>query len=176
MLVSSASIPLTFQFNATEQGFRQFSANQQNKKTEDSHSRTETVDPEKSLDEQRLLQKLKIRDREVRAHELAHVSAGGQHITSGASFSFETGPDGRQYAVSGEVGIDTSAVPGDPAATLQKSQQVIRAALAPANPSAQDRRVASQAAVVAQQARLELVLQKQNSNVTSMGKNLDTFA
>ena len=102
------------------------------------------------------LQKLKNRDREVRAHELAHMAAGGQYVTSGAQFSYQKGQDGRLYAIGGEVGIDTSRVPGDPRATLLKAQTVMRAALAPAQPSSQDRQVAANAAVMQQQARAEL--------------------
>jgi len=87
---------------------------------------------------------LKKRDREVRAHERAHAAAGGQY-TGAPSFSYETGPDGRQYAVSGEVAIDASPIAGDPQATITKMQIVRSAALAPAKPSGQDRAVAAQA-------------------------------
>lgn len=38
---------------------------------------------------------------------------------------YKTGPDGVKYAVSGEVLIDTSRVPGDPQATLQKAQLIL---------------------------------------------------
>jgi hypothetical protein len=106
--------------------------------------------------ESRELQDLKQRDREVRQHEQAHVAAGGAYVRGGASFSTQRGPDGRQYAVGGEVQIDTSAVPGDPAATIRKMQVVRSAALAPANPSAQDRSVAAQASSTENEARAEL--------------------
>jgi len=109
-----------------------------------------------SPEEQREIEKLKARDREVRAHEAAHLAAAGGHARSGASFSYQRGPDGVLYAVGGEVSIDTSPVPGDPQATLAKALQVQRAALAPADPSAQDRQVAAQAAAMAIQARREL--------------------
>ena len=65
--------------------------------------------------EKKQVQKLKNRDREVRAHEAAHLAAAGPYATRGASFSYQKGPDGRQYAVGGEVGIDSSEVPNDPA-------------------------------------------------------------
>jgi len=84
---------------------------------------------------------LRRRDGEVRAHESAHMAAGGSLVRGGASFTYEVGPDGRTYAVGGEVSIDTSSVPGDPAATMRKMQQVRAAALAPASPSGQDRAV-----------------------------------
>lgn len=103
---------------------------------------------------------LKHRDQEVRRHEQAHKGAAGSLSTSGPSFEYQTGPDGRRYAVGGEVNIDTSAVPGDPRATIAKMQQVRRAALAPANPSGQDRSVAAKAASIEQQARAELTAER----------------
>lgn len=106
------------------------------------------------------IQKLQSRDREVRAHEAAHVAAGGQHVTSGASFTYQRGPDGRLYAVGGEVSISTSAVPSDPQATLAKAEIVRRAALAPAEPSSQDLRVASDATRMASRARVDIAIQQ----------------
>jgi hypothetical protein len=122
------------------------------------------VAPAPSPEEQRTLQQLQARDREVRAHELAHVAAGAGLVHSGASFAYQRGPDGRFYAVGGEVGIDTSAVPGDPLATQRKAEQIIRAALAPAQPSGQDRAVAAQAANMAMEARLQQALEASSSN------------
>lgn len=101
------------------------------------------------------VRELRARDREVRAHEQAHLAAAGPHARGGASYTFATGPDGRRYAVGGEVQIDTSPA-GDPAATLAKARQIQRAALAPAQPSPQDRRVAADAAAMAASARAEL--------------------
>ncbi len=112
-----------------------------------------------SPEERQVLQQLQARDREVRAHELAHVAAGAGLVRSGAAFSYQRGPDGRFYAVGGEVGIDTSAVPGDPVATQRKAEQIQRAALAPAQPSGQDRAVAAQAARMAMEARLQQALE-----------------
>lgn len=111
--------------------------------------------------EQRVLEKLKARDREVRAHEQAHLSAAGNLATSGASFTYQKGPDGQRYAIGGEVGIDSARVPGDPEATIQRAQQIRRAALAPASPSAQDRSVAVSASTTEQKAQAELAKQLQ---------------
>ena len=122
------------------------------------------------------VQKLKNRDREVRAHELAHLSAGGQYITSGAQYTFQKGPDGRLYAVGGEVGIDTSPVVGDPRATLMKAQVIMQAALAPAEPSAQDRQVAARAAVMLQQARVALQSTQDGRAKSENGQRLDIQA
>ena len=98
---------------------------------------------------------LKRRDAEVRTHEQAHAAAGGPYAGA-PRFRFVRGPDGKFYAVAGEVTIDTSAVPGNPQATIRKMQQVIRAALAPQEPSAQDRRVAAEAERKIMQARQEI--------------------
>lgn len=106
--------------------------------------------------EYRELQELKERDREVRQHEQAHVAAGGQYVRGGASYSYQRGPDGQQYATSGEVDIDVAPIPGDPAGTIRKMQVVRSAALAPAEPSAQDRSVAAEASRAEAEARVEL--------------------
>jgi hypothetical protein len=111
--------------------------------------------------EREQIQELAARDREVRAHEQAHAAVAGQYGGS-PTYSFVRGPDGVSYAVSGEVEIDTSPVPGDPEATLRKAQQLRRAANAPAEPSAQDGRVAAQAAQMEQEARVELRAQEIN--------------
>lgn len=105
--------------------------------------------------EQQLVSRLAARDRLVRAHEAAHLAAGAGLITRGASFTYETGPDGKRYAVGGEVGIDVSKgrTPED---TLARAERIRAAALAPADPSAQDRQVASEAARMAAEARLEI--------------------
>jgi len=105
--------------------------------------------------ERRKVEQLKQRDREVKEHERAHASVGGG-IAGQPTFKFTTGPDGKQYAVAGEVQIDTSAVRGNPQATIRKLEQVKRAALAPSNPSSQDRRVAARAEASITAARQEL--------------------
>lgn len=110
---------------------------------------------EQQQKEQRLITELATRDRAVRAHEQAHASVGGQHAGS-PTYSFQRGPDGVNYAVGGEVAIDTSAVPNDPEATLRKAQIIRAAASAPAEPSPQDRRVAAQAASLENEAHAQI--------------------
>ncbi|NOQ94037.1 MAG: hypothetical protein GQ547_05290 [Methylophaga sp.] len=102
------------------------------------------------------IQELKSRDQLVRAHESAHIAAGSGITRGGANFSFQRGPDGVQYAIGGEVKIDASKVAGDPEATLQKAEQIQAAALAPTQPSTQDRNVAAKAAQMAVEARAEI--------------------
>jgi hypothetical protein len=118
------------------------------------------------VDQQRrdlALQELRNRDREVRAHEQAHLAAGGSY-TSSVSYSFVVGPDGRRYAIGGNVDVDTTPVRDDPEATLEKARQVRAAALAPANPSPQDRQVAAEATQMAQEARMELRMERQEES------------
>lgn len=110
------------------------------------------------------LLKLAQTDREVRAHEQAHLAAAGPYARGGATFTFERGPDGRLYAVAGEVAIDTSPVAGDPAETLRKAEAIRAAALAPADPSTQDRAVAAAAAQMAAVAQAELAQQRVSEN------------
>ena len=143
---------------------------------DESSSSNKNVSSNKSEDllEQRQLQTLKTRDREVKAHELAHASVGGKYA-SGASYTYEKGSDGVLYAVAGEVSISTSAISGDPRATLEKAQIVQRAALAPASPSPQDRSVATSASALAQKARVEIVQLLEIESYSDTPKNSNTL-
>lgn len=118
------------------------------------------VEEEQKRQDETVLRQLRARDREVRAHEAAHVAAGGSLVRGGPSFTLQRGPDGRSYAIGGEVQLDTSAVPNDPEATLRKSDQVRAAALAPAQPSPQDLRVAANANQLAARARIDIAIQR----------------
>lgn len=123
---------------------------------------TETTPTGKELSKEELaaLTKLQKRDKEVRAHEQAHMAAAGKYSTGGPSFTYQKGPDGNSYAIGGEVGVDMSKE-SDPNATIQKMRAVKRAALAPASPSSVDRQVAAQASVKESQARKELAQEQE---------------
>jgi len=110
-----------------------------------------------------LIAQLKRRDREVRAHEQAHRAAAGPYA-SAPKFTYQKGPDGKNYAIGGEVQIDTSPIPGDPEATKRKADQIRAAAMAPASPSAQDRAVAADAAAMAIKAQMEIASQQREEN------------
>ncbi len=131
------------------------------KESENLKSSAEKSDNEKNSvddlteEERRQVDELKKRDAEVKAHEQAHIAAGGAYVSGGASYEYEQGPDHQNYAVGGEVSIDTSAE-NTPEATIRKMQIVKRAALAPQKPSGQDRSVAAQAAQAESRARIEL--------------------
>ncbi|MCG8565326.1 MAG: hypothetical protein MI747_09625 [Desulfobacterales bacterium] len=118
-----------------------------------------------------MVEELKKADAEVRQHEMAHVAAGGGLIASGATFSYQKGPDGNNYAVAGEVRIDAAPVPGDPEATIQKMNQVKAAALAPASPSSQDQKVAANASAHTAKAMAELAILRaaQETKTTEAG-------
>ncbi len=122
----------------------------------------EAAEAEQQAKDQQQIQQLAERDREVRAHEQAHAAVGGQ-LAGSPSYTFERGPDGVSYAVGGEVSISSGAVPGDPEATLANARIVQQAALAPAEPSPQDRRVAADAAQLQQQAIQEIAQQAQEA-------------
>lgn len=117
------------------------------------------------------LRELKRRDAEVRAHERAHMAAGGQYVAGGPSYEYQQGPDGRQYAIGGHVSIDASSIPDDPEADLAKARQVRRAALAPGEPSAQDRAVAARAA--AQESRAARARSEEKAQNGENGENGD---
>ena len=111
-------------------------------------------------DEQEVVNELRTRDAEVRSHEAAHMAAGGG-LTGGMSLSYQVGPDGKRYAIGGEVSIDAS--PGStPEETVLKAQKIRAAALAPAEPSAQDRAVAARAGQMESDARSQLRVQQAN--------------
>jgi hypothetical protein len=117
--------------------------------------------------EKQEIAQLKQRDREVRSHEQAHLSALGQYARGGASYTLETGPDGKQYAVGGEVPVDVSPEK-TPEETIRKAQTVRRGALAPSDPSTADRQVAASASQLEAQARAEMV--KENQQASSSEK------
>jgi hypothetical protein len=125
---------------------------------------------------------LRSRDAEVRAHESAHVAAGGRYVTGGASYSYQRGPDGRMYAIGGEVGIDTAAVPDNPQATALKMRTVRAAALAPAEPSGADRAVAAAASAQEGIAMAQMANERKTgaqgpkSGETDPGSIVDVFA
>ncbi|WP_206197899.1 putative metalloprotease CJM1_0395 family protein [Thiomicrospira sp. S5] len=162
--VSTSSSSTASQNNTSSNRERDSQAGRSNTISQAEKAPTEksaSSDQQVEREVQRVISELKSRDREVKAHEQAHLAAGGQHVTGGANYSYQTGPDGRRYAIGGEVGIDTSPVSGDPQATLAKAQQIRAAALAPAEPSSQDRKVAAQASQMAAEARADIMDTKQ---------------
>jgi hypothetical protein len=128
-------------------------ADQESAGKENAESKQEQQNDDKKVDDKEV-RGLRERDREVRMHEQAHAAVGGQYAGA-PSYEYESGPDGKRYAVGGEVSIDVSAEK-TPADTIRKMQQVKAAALAPAEPSAQDYKVAADATQQEKSARSEL--------------------
>lgn len=137
------------------------------------------------------ISKLKARDTQLRQHEQAHHAASAGVDVSSASFTYQRGPNGVNYAVSGDVRIDTTA-PRDPEARLAQAAMIGDVALAPADPTPTDRAVAAKAQQMTQQARAEIAQQissTQPQNITlpsnqglsqdaqnPVPKRIDTFA
>jgi len=144
---------------------KQSTASRADKDQESSTTSNKTDASNQELTEQdlQIVEELKSRDREVRAHEQAHKSIGGQYAGA-ISLSYQSGPDGQRYAVGGEVPIDVSPIPGDPQATIVKMTIVKAAATAPAQPSTQDIMVAAEAGRIQMEAQTEL-LQKNNEDL-----------
>jgi hypothetical protein len=117
-------------------------------------------DNELSEEEQKQVQELKEIDRKVRQHEMAHLAAAQGIAVSGANFEYKRGPDGMNYAVGGDVQIDASKE-RDPEATIDKARRIVTAALAPSDPSPQDRSVAAKARAMEAEARAELAKEGQ---------------
>ncbi len=132
-------------------------ANDSGSKSADVEMRSSKLSADIELEqaELKVVQQLATRDREVKAHEQTHAAIGGKYAGA-PSFDFTSGPDGRLYATSGKVSIDTSAVENDPRATLEKAQVIIRAALSVSDPSPADRQIAAEAKSLALQALSEL--------------------
>ena len=118
------------------------------------------VSPGKPLapEQERIVEKLAARDRDVRAHEAAHLAVAGA-LANGVQYTYELGPDGKLYAIAGDVKI---TVPGglSPEQELADARQLRAAAEAPSDPSGQDMTVASQANEMEAEALAEIAKQK----------------
>lgn len=119
--------------------------------------------------EQKVVDALKKRDTEVRQHEQAHMTAGQGIVLSGPTYEYQTGPDGKQYAIGGEVKIDTS-MPSDPEEAVRKARKIKTAALAPSEPSSQDMRVSQKAQSMEQTARQELARVQSYKKTSEQGE------
>lgn len=141
-------------FSGDPQLRQNFSSDKVSLSVEGKQASQENNSQELSEEEQKKVQELKDRDREVRVHEQAHAAVGGQYAGS-PSYEYESGPDNKRYAVAGEVSIDVSEEE-KPEDTVQKMQVVRAAALAPAEPSTQDLKVAAEASQKENKARAQM--------------------
>ena len=115
--------------------------------------------------------KLGARDREVRLHEAQHQAAAGALAIGGPQFTYQPGPDGKLYAIGGELKLNTGAGQ-TPEETIDRAAQIRAAALAPADPSGQDLEVASEAADMETQAQEAIVQKNQTEAHTSRAAQL----
>ena len=119
------------------------------------------------------IRQLSLQDSKVRLNEEAHVRVGGQYASSHRPMIIETGPDNRQYAVSGEVSFNDTPIAGNPEATIRKLSIVKKAALAPAEPSTQDRAVANKASNGITQAQARLRAQQLQDRAEAASENAE---
>ncbi len=119
----------------------------------------ESVVDKLTPDEERLLLDLQARDSEVHAHEAAHQAAGGG-MTGAASYTYQQGPDGKMYAIGGEVSI-TMRSGSTLEETIANARQVATAAMAAGDPSSQDFAVASSARIMEMKAQQQLAKERQ---------------
>lgn len=136
--------------------------------TEKSKEKDTLPQPKRELtpEQEQEVAKLKARDVEVKAHEQAHIAAAAGISTSAPTYEYQTGPDGKEYAIGGEVSV--SFVAGkDPAQNMAHAEAMKAAALAPAQPSSQDIAVAADAEKIIAEARQELAQQQTEANTAS---------
>ncbi len=117
------------------------------------------------------LRELQSIDRNVKAHEVAHQAAGGG-LAGAASFSYTRGPDNQMYAVAGEVPIRMQQG-RTPEETIANARQIAAAAMAPADPSPQDYKVAANAIKMEFEARAEAMKIKAEESKEKEEENKD---
>lgn len=117
-------------------------------------------------EQQQEVQKLKLIDAEVKAHEQAHLAAAAGISASAPSYTYQVGPDGKNYAVGGEVSVSFSEG-SNPEENIANAETMRAAALAPAEPSSQDLAVAQQAAQIIAEAQQQLAAQQEEKTAQS---------
>ncbi|ECK5566895.1 hypothetical protein Q4Y49_000091 [Campylobacter coli] len=128
--------------------------NSQNKDSKQNNEQTQMINGvELTMQQVQQVRELQSIDRNVKAHEAAHQAAGGG-LAGAASFSYTRGPDNQMYATAGEVPIRMQKG-RTPEETIANARQVVAAAMAPADPSPQDYKVAANALKMEFEARAE---------------------
>ena len=95
-------------------------------------------------DYQRVLNKFKNKDSEVKTHEQTHAS--GTTTTSAINYNYQVGPDGKLYAIGGSVRFDTS-IPKDPQSAKVKMDQLQSASSSVSSLSGADASIAQTASL-----------------------------
>jgi len=128
---------------------------------------------------QHTIDRLKSRDREVRAHEMSHSTNPGLIKIGSAQFDYTIGPDGKAYATGGKVTLTTgsSRTPED---ALSKAEALKKAAMAPGEPSSQDFQTLNAAVAMEFEARNQIYSAKKNNDKSSLsllkGTNFSIYA
>ncbi|SBV91690.1 exported hypothetical protein [uncultured delta proteobacterium] len=104
-----------------------------------------------SSEDEALVQKLEARDAKVRNHEAAHIMAAGGQAAGLATYTYQTGPDGKRYAIGGSVNISMMRT-GDAEQDARQAQNAYRAAMATGEPSSRDMQTAARAQARAMEA------------------------
>lgn len=141
-------------------------------KTSNSTEPKSKTGEELSQSEKMLISKLQARDLEVRAHEQAHMAAGAG-LAGSATYTYQEGPDGKMYAIGGEVPISIPASK-TPEEAIANARKVRAAALAPADPSPQDYKVAATAAMMEMKAQMQL-REKEAKELENKGEKANNY-
>ncbi|HDZ5109942.1 TPA: hypothetical protein RTH37_000384 [Campylobacter jejuni] len=158
---SNSSFDKTNQSDSTQKDDKNLTENKSDK--EKNSEQTQMVNGvELSQKEVQQVRELQSIDRNVKAHEAAHQAAGGG-LAGAASFSYTRGPDNQMYATAGEVPISMQKG-NTPEETIANARQIAAAAMAPANPSPQDYKVAANAAKMEFEAKAEAMKLKAEEN------------
>ena len=129
-------------------------------------------------EEQRVIGKLQIRDREVKVHEMAHGTDPNLIKIGAAQFDYTIGPDGRAYATGGKVTLSTGN-PSSPEDALAKAESLKKASMAPGAPSPQDFQALNAAIAMGAEAQNNIYSNNRdilNNNPLLKGTNLNTYA
>ncbi|HEB9287383.1 TPA: hypothetical protein RZK16_001016 [Campylobacter coli] len=175
--ISSSSFDNTQKNNTAQENTE--NTNSQNKDPKQNNEQTQMINGvELTMQQVQQVRELQSIDRNVKAHEAAHQAAGGG-LAGAASFSYTRGPDNQMYATAGEVPIRMQKG-RTPEETIANARQVVAAAMAPADPSPQDYRVAANALKMEFEARAEATklkaqeAQEKNEENEEKQENLDT--
>ena len=148
-------------------------AAQDDKKLQDAKADEDTAakgEEKLTPSQQQEVANLKARDAEVRTHEQAHISAASGLNASAPNYTYKTGPDGKKYAVAGEVDISFNKS-DNPEENIAKAQTMKAAATAPAQPSNQDMSVARKADQLISEATQELAQKDAGAAIAAAGSD-----
>ena len=109
-------------------------------------------------DYEKVLDKFKNTDSNIRGHEQAHAASGT--TTTPIQYNYQQGPDGKMYAVGGHVRLDTS-IPDDPKAASVKLDEIKRSATVSSDMSGADANISIQANLM----KMKLQLQSEDNTI-----------